>query len=315
MASSAAGARSKSPILIAGCQRSGTTLLRTILAGHPDLLVHPYEPQFFLELLSRYGPQQRDMAPAIAAMSGHRYKAPEVSQAALEGEQPPRDLYALTRRYMAAWAGSNNSRPVLKHPAFVYHLEALEALFPGFTALHIVRDPRATVSSQRQRWPQLSLFTCAMWWREALRSARQWAQQRPDRFVEVQYEALVMRPEETVRQLCRQLSLPFYDELLSFQQSETTYEPGAEAKAREFTAPDVSRLDLWRKGLTSQEVQIVEALCAEEMALWGYLPAGGGLTPRARARLLVEAAAYFGWRLARRFFAITRIRHTVATKP
>lgn len=43
------------PILVFGCRRSGTTLLRSMLAQHPDLLVHPKEPQFILTLRDRFG--------------------------------------------------------------------------------------------------------------------------------------------------------------------------------------------------------------------------------------------------------------------
>ena len=40
-----------SPIFILGCTKSGTTLLRNLFDGHPDLFIIPFETHFFFRKL------------------------------------------------------------------------------------------------------------------------------------------------------------------------------------------------------------------------------------------------------------------------
>ena len=303
-----------SPILIVGCRRSGTTLMRTILEGHTDLLVHPDEPQFFLELFRVFGLTELDATPAIKYIVHHKYTAPEVAEEDLVGNRVPQNLRELTKRYFESWlAGHRGKRPVLKHPALAFYRDAAEALFPGFTVIHVVRDPRANVSSQRQRWPHISVFACAIHWRRAVRAAREWSVDHAERYVEIQYESLVLQPERTIRELCRQLSIPYDEDLLSFRQKETVYEPGEGARTKVYFGPDESRLNLWRRWLTSDDVKIVESVCAEEMSWWDYTPVSPADRPlHLRRRVLMESFAYYARRLARSVFRNYRHRRLLS---
>lgn len=286
--------QSNTPILIVGCRRSGTTLLRTILEEHKDLLVHPNEPQFFLELHHSYGFTKVSAKSAIEHILQHPYRAPNIHAAALSGEDAKVDLVALAKRYLDAWtAGQTSRRPVLKDPLFVFHLDTASKLFPGAVVIHIIRDPRANVSSQRLRWPQFSVWTCAMYWRNAVRAAENWGAHHPQRYLTVSYEALVQNPEPTVRQLCEELHLPYTDELLRFRQKEVVYEPGGGRRIKQFTAPDPSHQSLWRQRLSTDDIQLIESCCTLEMTMLGYEPtATQELTPSLQLRKLREQLAY-----------------------
>lgn len=286
--------QSNSPILIVGCRRSGTTLLRTILEEHTDLLVHPNEPQFFLELYHRYGFTKISAKSAIEHVLEHPYRAPNIPVAALSGADAKVDLVSLARRYLDAWtAGQTNRRPVFKDPLFVFYLDTVSKLFPGSTVIHIIRDPRANVSSQRLRWPQFSVWTCAMYWKNAVQAAEIWGAHHPHRFVTVSYEALVQNPESTVRQLCDELRLPYTNELLRFRQKEVVFEPGGGHRIKQFTAPDPSHQDLWKQRLSADDIQLIEICCTKEMTMLGYEPvATKKLTPSLQLRKLREQLAY-----------------------
>jgi hypothetical protein len=294
--------RSPGSILIVGCRRSGTTLVRTILEEHPNLLVHPFEPQFFLQLYRRFGLDRIPPSSALAYILGHPYRAPEVTGEKLGAGDFPPDLTGIVHRYMVAWSSGHENRPkVLKHPAFVFHLDIAELLFPECTVIHVVRDPRASVSSQRQRWSHLSVWQCAMHWRRAVEAARAWYRKNAGRYIEIQYEELVQYPEESVRKLCASLSLPYSKQLLSFRQQETVFEPETGQQLKLYRAPDPSRIDLWREWLTGDDVQIVEAICSREMAWWRY-PAVSSSVPSfaLRSRMVRERIACAVHRLANR---------------
>lgn len=294
--------RSRRTILIVGCRRSGTTLVRTILEQHPALLVHPFEPQFFLQLYRQFGLDNIPAFTALAFILEHPYRAPEVTRERLGASDFPTDLPGVADRYLVAWSsGHEDKQKVLKHPAFIFHLDIAERLFPKCIVIHIVRDPRASVSSQRQRWPHLSVWQCATHWRRAVRAARTWSGKNAGHYIEIQYEELVQSPAQVVQKLCATLSLPFSHQLLSFRQREMVFEPEIGQRLKIYTAPEPSRLDLWREWLTDDDVQIVEAICSREMTWWRYTLASSS-TPslRLRARMARESSSYHANRVAKR---------------
>lgn len=273
----ASGLSSEPAILIVGARRSGTTLLHAMLSQHPDLLVHPEEPQFVLELLQRFGQTVRDVPAALRLIDAHPYRAPAVTRDALErivGAEGPLPLHRLVQAYLTVWRGdeSRDKRPVLKHPRLIFHLDLARELFPASTVVHVVRDPRGNVLSQRARWPDIPILECAAWWRAAVRRGHALALRRPDACIEVVYERLVRDPERTMRELCSFLRLPFTSDLLSFELETQVYSPAAEPRPAAYTRPDASRLGRWRTGLTPTEIRLVERWCRREMPWWGYDP-------------------------------------------
>lgn len=300
-----ASGKSKNIVLVVGCRRSGTTLVRTILEGHPQLLVHRDEPQFFLELFGLFGLGNICGSMAIEHVSQHPYCEPSVTPEALAKDPIPHNLPLLVERYLGVWDGGcggrdNRRQLVLKDPALVFHLDAAQKLFPESTVIHVVRDPRANVSSQRRRWPQFSVWTCAMHWRRAVRAGRRWGRAHPQQYVEIQYESLVQEPEASIRSLCQALSLGFDESLLSFAHREPIYESGTEVGTEVFTRPSASRLDLWKEWLSRDDVQLIEISCAQEMAWWHYEPAlRNNLSLALRTRLVKESAAHYFYRSGR----------------
>jgi hypothetical protein len=305
------------PIVIVGCQRSGTSLLRTILGNHPDLLEHPAEPQFLLGLYHRFGYHIRDKSEALAYVTSHPYlppsTEPETLLAAFEG------LNSLTipnfaQRYLSVWGGNElkTKLPILKHPQLIFHLDLVLALFPDATIIHIVRDPRANVSSQRARWPQFSIWDCAMEWRIAVRTARNWGQQNKRCYHEIQYEHLIQNPQAPLKVLLLKLKIPYSEQMLSFEHETTMFLKGKPPEKVRFTATDPSRINLWQDRLSPLEIRRIEFCCKKEMLWWDYEP----LCPNVSKGLFVSgilrewlyyqvkilgrkikaAARQFGWR-------------------
>ena len=265
----------KRPIFIIGARRSGTTLLRTILEGHPDLLVHPQEPQFFLDVYRRFGKQITKVPEALDLIVNHPYCAKPVTQVRLyhtfQGRKSV-SLEELVQEYIKLWGGEqlNHLRPVLKHPALIFHLGLIFEIFPEACMIHIVRDPRANVSSQRARWKKATIWECILWWRDAVTIGHKLVQERPNQCIEITYEALVKTPEETAQRLCDFLHLSYSAKLLEFELKTRSFAPGSETKQNTFTRPDPSRLDLWKNQLSLLEIQMIENACARQMAFWGY---------------------------------------------
>ena len=136
--------------------------------------------------------------------------------------------------------------------------------------IHIVRDPRANISSQRARWPELTVTDCAIWWRDAVRIGRATANEDPEHCIELRYEDLVLDPSPTLQYLCKALGLTFSEAMMSFDYQTTSFQPDAKPENVRHQGIDASRLERWRQYLDDDEVQIIERYCGAEMAWWNY---------------------------------------------
>lgn len=260
-------------ILILGCRRSGTTLLRTILARHPALAVHREEPQFIIDTWRQHGWQIRQTAAAARRMATHPYSQPEVTVTALLaqlGSSAPTTLSALTNAYLAQWLGNDSRPPVLKYPQFALHLPLLDRLFPEAKMVHVVRSPHGSVASQRSRWPQLSTWECAVEWRRSVQLADDWARRHPKRAYVVQYERLISEPAATLRALCGFLGVAFSAELLDFQLDTWSYTADGQRSATQFNRFDATKLTQWRERLSPAQLGLIDHCCNVEMAAHGY---------------------------------------------
>lgn len=264
------------PVVIVGCQRSGTTLLRTILGRHPQLLQHPYEPHFILELYQRFGYTVRDVGMAVAYLLKHPYLPDNITAEALKAAYATDGqltLQAFFQKYLHVWAGGRllTQRPILKHPALTYHLDLVTTLFPQATIVHVVRDPRATVASQTIRWAHYTTYETAMLWKNALKSVEHFVWQQNDfPVIEISYEKMLLQPEQEIASLCQQLGIEFLPDMLSFEEETLEFTPDALPKRVMFHTVDVSRLNQWQERLSPMEICLIEYLCQKEMAAWGY---------------------------------------------
>lgn len=286
------------PVIIIGCQRSGTTLLRTVLGRHPALLEHPDEPQYFYWLHQRFGNVITDIPTAVAYLSHHPYLPADLSRQQLETSFAPHrqmSLPAFTQQYLHIWGSDRlrRQRPLLKDPAWVYHPELVQTLFPGATIVHIIRDPRANVSSQINRWPHISVWEAAHAWRRALRHRPGWQQIFGHNYVEITYENFLQEPDRTLTSLCRALNIEFTPEMLTFEQESTVYTPDHQPLTVKRRTLDPSRLDQWRERLSASDIQLIEHVCGQEMVSLKYQPLN---PPAAQGQLfrrqLKERSAY-----------------------
>ena len=123
-----------------------------------------------------------------------------------------------------------------------------------------------------------------------------------NRLFVLSYEQLVSAPEETVRDLCRFLEVPFEARMLDT----TQYRP-----LHGFTWKNWSNFDVppqgiykdsmngWKNHLEKKAIEFVEFICDPEMRLFNYTPeeyTGGFLTPAALKFLYESDQHCLGWR-------------------
>src|SRR5690606_38458360 len=96
-----------------------------------------------------------------------------------------------------------------KTPNHLLYMPTLQALFPGARFIHIVRDPRAVVSSWVSvPWSTGTIEGDAAVWRRYMRKARE-QPPAPGTLHTIRYEALVAHPERVLRGVCSFVGVSF----------------------------------------------------------------------------------------------------------
>lgn len=307
-------------VWILGYERSGTTLVRSVLARSPQLAVHLSEPHYILELFQRFGAHVDHLPAAIEFLASHR-KFPAAfprNEGAAEGDAKIRalaDLYAgeqrlplseFVLRFFRAQHDFGAHRPlVLKHPEFTYHLEMLEALFPETMIVNMLRDPRAAISSSMARWPKASIEWRIRRWIRAVAAAEAWQQRHPDRILTLRYEDLVREPTAALDRLCQFLGIRADPVMLAGTGGEATEVTGS---ASPQGGVDASPLKTWRTRLTTRQQRYIERRCGSWMATYGYRHENPKIAPLAFGAFVVRDQAHFLSDVLRR-----QLRHSLGS--
>jgi len=264
-------------IVVAGSPRSGTSLLRTILKTHDSLRVHTTEPHYVLELYGRFGRTISDVPAATEFVLAHdKFPTDEVGPAALRAELKGKTSMSLSEFLRTCFRLLKRNTPdrplVLKHPAWILHLDLMKELFPDLRVIHSIRDPRANTFSQRTRWPSTSVWKAATRWRACVQAGRRWQERGATPYMEVRYEDLVTDSEATCRAICDFLQIPFDPSMLTFTHVERDWNPTnpGEGAKRQYQGFEPQRIHKWKKFLTPQEVKLIEDQCRVGMGWFGY---------------------------------------------
>ena len=200
----APGSTNDAPIFVVGFQRSGTTLLQSLIGSHPRIAAPP--ETYFLFRIARladsYGDLENDddlrralhdaLHPPVDLFSGSGFDDDAVFERA---RAKPRTMRGLFEAIMEDFAQRHGKqRWSDKTPG---QLGArIHKTFPDAQLVHIIRDPRDVIaSSLATPWTQAGAFELAHNWRRFTRSnVRHGMLVGPDRYLQVGYEHLT-RPK------------------------------------------------------------------------------------------------------------------------
>ena len=199
-----AGDPSSVPLFVMGMPRSGTSLIEQILASHPA--VHGAGELPFLRV-------------AVEGISGYPHVVEKFSR---------EDLAALGKRYIQAVAPLTQRRHVVdKMPANFLYAGFAHLILPNARVIHCRRNAVDTcVSCYTKLFSAEQLFTYDLaelgrFYRAYERLMAHWRRVLPpDRFFDIDYEAVVENLEGEARRLLEWLGLPWDDACLRFHETE-----------------------------------------------------------------------------------------------
>jgi tetratricopeptide (TPR) repeat protein len=203
-----AGHGSELPVFVLGMPRSGSTLVETILAAHPDVAA---AGEF---------PAMEEIVYSIGSDIGSNLPYP----ACIE-DLDPNDVDTVAGKYLDRLRGIDDeaNRIVDKYLNNYVHIGLLAVLFPQARIIHCRRHPLDTCFScfQTPLWPTVhpyatDLANLGVVFLEYERIMRHWRDALEIPMLEVQYEAMVADQEGTTRRLLEFCGLEFDERCLRY---------------------------------------------------------------------------------------------------
>jgi hypothetical protein len=263
------------PVLfIGGAPRSGTTLLRNMVAAHPDLAV-PDESYFirtvWAELVRRRCPDDLELAWDLIRRERFfkQWKLDPARVDEMLAAHPPDTYPDLIRVLFAAHAASVG-KPLSadKTPSHAHNFDWLAARFPGTRFVHVLRDVREVCTSLSvQPWHHGGIAEAAWEWMSDVRRARRAVVGLTNRFIEVRYEDLVARPEAELRRLCEFAEIPFSEAMLDYPRSAHLLLDGHHTRSRGLPQPGAR---YWQDELEPDDIALIELIAGRTMDEVGY---------------------------------------------
>ena len=287
-------------LFVTGASRSGTTVLSRIFGNHEDIL-GLHELHYFGDLVEiDSSDEQRNNAQLVQKIAWLLARqardfwtdgpdANDVQTAnALVASLPSTQknaaaAYAYALAYLARTAGKRAACE--QTPRNIFYAEKLLALYPDARMVHIVRDPRAVLASQKNRWQVRKLGGRNVPWTEVIRlwinyhpwtMSRLWlrasqaavALEDHPRFRIVRFEDLVDDPESLLRDLCDWLGIDFQPDMLAVPQW------GSSNIEHNSSQQGVSRamLTQWEQVLNRAEIAVSERQTKAYLERFAYTP-------------------------------------------
>ena len=237
-------------IFVTGASRSGTTLVSRIVARN-EKVAWLREQHYFGDIVPVDSAQQvlsAGQATQTVAWISARYRE-DLWNARIETcdrtfaqqlvkQLPATDLTAYNLFLRATTALTSTTSPHIpceQTPRNIFYAHNLLEAYPEARIIHVVRDPRAVLASQKNRWAMRANgndgvplsetvrvrmnyhpFTVTRLWNSANAKAQE-LKQHP-RFCIVRFEDLTSDPQTTIRRVCQFLHLEYSAQMLDVPQ-------------------------------------------------------------------------------------------------
>jgi hypothetical protein len=298
------------PVFVIGVGRSGTTLVQSMLNAHPEICFPP-ETAFFRRYIANGRSdrlfRKRGKVHLLSILSSDEgLKRLRVDfERAFENLESATDAFSAANFYLLLLKdyakGRSTPRICDKDPRLIEYLPALYHYFPDAYVVHVIRDPRDTiVSRSRAAWcSQRSFYHHLFAYNAQLRIGKSYGVNLfKKRYSVVLYEQLIKFPEETLRDLCKNLDLRFDPAMLNFSGMAKEIVANDEMPwKQEVLGPLLSRnFGKWKGLLSEFQIALVDSTLRDLMTKFNYPLANKRiLGSDLIAKALVLSGSIYSW--------------------
>jgi hypothetical protein len=295
------------PVFICGHPKSGTSLLRSVLDSHPELLVYPEETVFFrrylpkvqgktleekLDLANDYllhiftwnrdapVPSQKDFPDRDYTNVSFSQVKEALRQLASKNLRHDGDLLFNAMAAFGVVSGSLNEIThhwVEKTPYNERYVERILDWWPEALFIHVIRDPRDNYASYQRKHPEWGSQAFANSWQNSTLMGLQYQLRLgTDRYWVLRYEDFLLQIDPYIEKLCKFLDIQDHPTLRTPTRNGKDWF-GNSMFGERFEGIDTTPLGRWKQRLSAEDVLITEWAAAEAMRRLDYPFSGLGL--------------------------------------
>ena len=268
-------ARSKAPVFVVGCPRSGTTLLYHMLLSAGGFVVYRAESHSFNLLAHRFGNLKSASSRAALADAWPRSKAfrisgldesevrDAISRCRCAGEFLQSIMKAMAvRQGVTRWADTT--------PDHLLYLSEIKRQIPDALFIHIIRDGRdVALSYAQQGWSHPlpwdkgeELSVAALYWQWSVQRGRESGSKLAGDYLEIRFEDLVGSPQKSLPRIGA-----FIDHVLDAERIQSAA-IGSVSKPNTSFKTDSGQFDpleRWKKQLNPEQLLQLELLIGDSL--------------------------------------------------
>jgi hypothetical protein len=205
------------------------------------------------------------------------------------------------RQHVPRWAETT--------PGHLLHMQEIADQIPGARFVHVIRDGRDVAASlARQGWihplpfdRQRPALAAAAYWRWLIGTGRSEGRALGDAYLEIRYEDLVDRPQETLDHVAAFIGQP-----LDYAQIQQVGIGSVGRPNTSFPEAKGGFKGRWRTELSAEDARSVDAILAAPLRDLGYESAGTPAGPTEILRTVLYAARFSARRALKHVAPIAR---------
>ena len=284
-------------IFVVGSGRSGTTMIGRVLNNHKDIftfneihflgwLCSKNDIDNFINrqdaicLLSKLFAIQKDGI----FLKKNPKQFDKKSEAILSDVDKLKSIEVYERFLQTITNENGYSITCEQTPKNIFYIQELLSHFPNAKIIHMVRDSRDVLLSQKNKWKRGFLGASKIPLKEAIRSymnyhpitsAKFWnstvlhgnKMEENPRVIKIKFEELLKNPQEKIMELCNFIEIAFDKKMLEVPNigSSTALDSKGELKI------DSTKIEKWKNGgLTTAEIYLSQIFTRDRMQANGY---------------------------------------------
>lgn len=281
--------------------RSGTTLLQTMLDSHPNICA-PLESRFVLHLKNKYQNKKKWNSKLKEQFIKDLFleqKMVLLWELDLENLRkrianlPENTTYGEICKQVYVSSKSFHLKKYLKlivdkNPIYAIMIPLLKEIYPNAKFIHLVRDYRGNVNSIFTIYKKISIKKLGQSWVMTNREIEKAKSLQPNNFITLRYEDLLDNPKAELTKLTDFFNLEFHPNMLTYHEriseaisAYVNRSPNEKVrKVREIGIATVHKnlskplknsfKDKWKETFSKKQIEILEQYCDSFGKKYGY---------------------------------------------
>lgn len=160
-----------------------------------------------------------------------------------------------------------------KTPINSFYLKEIDEMFPQARYIHVVRDGCDVIYSYMEMRRYSKIEEAADRWTRSVTRCQKFGRKRPDRFIEISYEEMIINPEPTIERICALIGVSFDKQMVD----KIPQQPLGDVETRRHHSNvmrpiSTKSIGRGRAGLTVEQRQILHEMISDRLQSLGYPP-------------------------------------------